>query len=70
MPHDADQSKSTGRLIAALETIKGLGGLTLICGSFAPGDDASRAYSLGAHRAFEQAANIARAALAGEDAPV
>lgn len=51
-------------LVAALGAISALKGKTLLCGSYASGDDASKAYSLGANRAFDQCADIARAALA------
>lgn len=54
---DADRYKE------ALEVIVKLGALTLLGGS---GMDSERAYQLGAHNAFGQAAEMARSALQRE----
>ena len=52
------------RLKTALQLIAGMGGMTLLGG----GDlEPNRAHELGAHKAFNQAAEIARSALETEE---
>jgi hypothetical protein len=51
------------RLEAALELIAAMGGMTLLGGTDL---ESPRAHELGANKAFEQAASIARSALSGE----